>query len=91
MAAFIDNMKFFVSTLNINNLMLINFRISLKPKRLFRSFDRHSDETVTLSDLLPNIKKFRNKILDFFQKVLQIWLLNCSSYCNARRLDLLIF
>ena len=39
MAAFIDNMKFLLSNLNINNLMLINFRISLKTKRLFRSFD----------------------------------------------------
>ena len=68
MAAFIDNMRFLLSNLNINNLMLINFRISLKTKRLFRSFDRHSDKTVTLSELLPNINKFRNKILDFFRK-----------------------
>ena len=68
MAAFIDNMKFLLSNVNINNLMLINFRISLKTKRLFRSFDRHSDKTVTLSELLPNINKFHNKILDFFRK-----------------------
>ena len=68
MAAFIHNIKFFLSNLNTNNLMLINFRISLKTKRLFRSFDGHSDKTVTLSELLPNINKFRNKILDFFRK-----------------------
>ena len=37
MAAFIDNMKFPLSNKNINNLTLINFRISLKTKRLFRS------------------------------------------------------
>ena len=65
MAAFINNMKFLLSNLNTNNLMLINFCISLKTKRLFRSFDGHSDKTVTLSELLPNINKFRNKILDF--------------------------
>ena len=68
MAAFIDNMKFLLSNLNIHNLMFINFRNSLKPKRLFRSFDRHSDKTATLSELLTNINKFRNKILDFFRK-----------------------
>ena len=48
--------------------MLINFLISLITKRYFRSFDRHSDKTVTLSELLANINKFRNKILDFFRK-----------------------
>ena len=68
MAAFIDNIKFLLSNLNINNIILINCRISLKTKRLFRSFDRHSDKTVTLSELLPYINKFRNKILDFFRK-----------------------
>ena len=68
MAAFIDNIKFSLSNLNINNLMLINFHISLVTKRFFRSFDRYNDKTVTLSKLLPNINKFRNKILDFFRK-----------------------
>ena len=68
MAAFIDNIEFLLSNLNTNNLMLIRFRISLKSKRLFRSFDRQSDKTVTLSELLPNINKFRNKILNFFRK-----------------------
>ena len=67
MAAFIDNIKFPLTKLNINNLMLINFHISLITKRFFRSFDRHSIKTVTLSELLPNINKFRNKILDFFK------------------------
>ena len=68
MAAFIDNMKFHLSNLNINNLMLINFYISLKPKRLFCSFNCYSDKIVTLCKLLPNINKFCNKILDFFRK-----------------------
>ena len=68
MAAFIDNMKFPLSKKNINNLMLINFHISLITKRLFRSFDRHGDKTVTFSEFLPNINKFSNKILDFFRK-----------------------
>ena len=68
MAEFIDNIKFPLSNLNINNLQLINFHISLKTKRLFRSFDSHSDKTGTLSKLLPSINKFRNKILDFFRK-----------------------
>ena len=67
MAAFIDDMKFPLSNLNINDLMLINFHISLITKRLSRSFHRHSDKTVTLSELLPNINKLRNKILDFFR------------------------
>ena len=38
-------------------------------KRFLRSFDRHSDKAVTLSELLPIINKFHNKILNFFQKV----------------------
>ena len=33
--------------------------------------------------MLPNINKFRNKILYFFQKVSQMWLLNCLSYCDT--------
>ena len=48
-SAFVDNIKFPLSNLNIKNIILINFYISLKTKRLFRSFDRHSDKTVTLS------------------------------------------
>ena len=67
-AAFIDNIKFSLSNLNINNLMLTDFHISLATKRFFRSFDRHSDKTVTLRELLPNINKLRNKIFDFFRK-----------------------
>ena len=57
-----------LSNQNINILMLINFLISLITKRFFRSFDRHSDKTVTFSELLPNINKLRNKILDFLRK-----------------------
>ena len=76
MAPFIK-IKFPLWNLNINNLMLINFHISLITKRFLRSFDRYSDKTVTLSELLPNINKFRNKMLNCFQKVSRIWLLNC--------------
>ena len=60
MAAFIDNIKFPLSNLNINNLMLINFHISLIAKLFFRSLNRHIDKTVALSKLLPNINKFHN-------------------------------
>ena len=84
MTAFIDNMKFPLSKHNINNLMLINFHISLITKRFFRSFDSHSNKTVTFSELLPNINKFRNKRLYFFRKFHERWLVNCSSYCDAR-------
>ena len=44
--------------------MLINFHISLITKRFFRSFDRHSDKTVTLSELLQDINKFSKTIVD---------------------------
>ena len=54
MAPFIDNIKFPLWNLNINNLMLINFHISLITKQFFRSFDRHSDKIVTLSELLQD-------------------------------------
>ena len=50
-AQFNHNMKFRSRNLNINNLTLINLHISL-PKLFFRSFDYHSDKTVTLSKLL---------------------------------------
>ena len=83
MAPFIDYIKFPLWNLNIKNLMLINFHISLITKRFLRSFDRHSDNTVTQSKLLRNVNKFRNKILIFFQKVSRMWLINCSSYCDT--------
>ena len=83
MAPFIDYIKFQLWNLNINNLMHINFHILLITKRFLWSFDRDSDKTVTLSELLPNINKFRNKILNFFQKVSRMWLLNCSSCCDT--------
>ena len=80
---FTNYIKFPLWNLNINNLMLINFHISLITKRFLRSFNRHSDKTITLSELLPNTNKFRNIILNFFQKVSRMWLLNCSSYCDT--------
>ena len=83
MAPCIDYIKFPLWNQNITNLMLINFHISLITKLFLRSFDRHSDKTVTLSELLPNINKFRCKIFNFFQKVTLMWLLNCSSYCDT--------
>ena len=45
MAAFTDNIKFSLPNLNINNLMLINFHISLITKRFFCSFEPRSDKT----------------------------------------------
>ena len=83
MAAFIDYIKFPMWNMNINDLMLIHFHISLITKRFLRSFDRHSDKTLTLSELLGNINKFCNEILNFFQKISRMWLLNCSSYCDT--------
>ena len=62
-----DNIKFPLWNLYICNLMIINFQISLITKRCFRSFHHNSDKTVTLSKLLPNINKLRNKILNFFR------------------------
>ena len=68
MAQFNDNIKFRWRNLNINDLMNINLRISLITKRFFRSFDAHSDKTVTLSELLLNINNFSNKIVDGIRK-----------------------
>ena len=67
-AQFNDNMKFRWRNLNINDLMLINLHISLIAKRFFRSFDRHSDKTVTLSELLLDINNFSNIIVDVIRK-----------------------
>ena len=68
MAQFNDNIKFQRWSLNINDLMLINLHISLITNRFFRSFDRHSDKTVTLSELLLDINNFSNKIVDVIRK-----------------------
>ena len=68
MAPYIDNIKLPLRNLNINNLMLINFLISLITKRLFRSFDRYSDKTVTISELLQDINNFSKTILDVIRK-----------------------
>ena len=59
---FNDDMKFRWRTLNINNLMLITLHISLIKNRFFQSFVRHSDKTVTLSELLLDINNFSNKL-----------------------------
>ena len=51
-----------------NDLMLINLHISLITKRVFRSFDRHTDKTVTISELLLDINNLSNKIVDVIRK-----------------------
>ena len=48
--------------------MLINFYISLITKRFFRSFDGHSDKTVTLCELLQDTNNFRKRIVDVIRK-----------------------
>ena len=68
MAHFNDNTTFRWRNLNINDIMLIILHISLITKRFFLSFDRHSDKTVTLSELLLNINNFSNKIVDVIRK-----------------------
>ena len=68
MTQFNANMKFWWRNLNINYLMLINLHISLIMKRFFRYFDRHSDKTVTLSELLLDIKNFSDKIVNVIRK-----------------------
>ena len=55
--------------LNINDLILIYFHISLITKRLFRSLDRRSDKTVALIDLLLDINNVSNKMVDVRKKV----------------------
>ena len=69
MAPFNDYIKFPLWNLNMNTLMFIHFHISLMTKRFLRSFEQiDSDKTATLSELLPNINKCRNKILLFFSE-----------------------
>ena len=68
MAPCINNIKFRRRILNINDFMLIVLHISLITKRFFLSFDRHSDQTVTLSELLLNINNFSNKIVNVIRK-----------------------
>ena len=68
MAQFNYNIKFQWRNLNINDLILINLHNSLITKRFFRSFDRHSDKTVTHSELLLDINNFSNKIVDVIRK-----------------------
>ena len=68
MPPFADNIKFPLWNLNIKNVMLINFHISLITKRFFQFFDRHSDKTVTLSELLQDINNFSKTIVDVIRK-----------------------
>ena len=68
MAQFNDSIKILWRNLNIYDVMHINLHISLMPKRFFRSFDLHSDKTVTLSELLLNINNFSNKIVEVIRK-----------------------
>ena len=48
--------------------MLVNFHISLITKRFSRSFDRHSDKTVTLRELLQDLNNFSMTIVDVIRK-----------------------
>ena len=48
--------------------MNIHFHISLITKQFFRSFDRHSDKTATLSELLQDINNFSKTIVDVIRK-----------------------
>ena len=68
MAPFIDIIKFHLWNLNINNLMLINFHTSLITKRIFWSFDRYSNKTVTLSELLQDMNNFSKTIVVVIRK-----------------------
>ena len=68
MVAFIESMKFPLWNLNINDFMLINLHISLITKRFFRSVDRHSDKTVTHSELLPNINNISKTLVHVIRK-----------------------
>ena len=67
-AQFNDNIKFRSRNLNINDLILINLHISLITKPIFRSFDRHSDKTVTLSELLLDNNNFSKTIVHVMRK-----------------------
>ena len=48
--------------------MFINFHISLITKQYFRSFDSHSDKTVTISELLQDINNFSKTIVDVIRE-----------------------
>ena len=62
-AQFNDKIKFRCLNLDIDDLMLIDLHISSITKLLFRSFDRHSDETVAHSELLLDINNFSKTII----------------------------
>ena len=48
--------------------MLINYHISLITKLFSQFFDRHSDKTVTLNELLKDINNFSKAIVDVIRK-----------------------
>ena len=68
MAQFNDKLKFHLRNLNINTLMIINVHVPLITNRLFRSFNRHSDKTVILSEFLQDLNNFSNKIVAAIRK-----------------------
>ena len=63
-----NNIKFRWRNLNINDLMLINLHTLFITKWFFRSFDRHSDKTVTHSELLLDINNFNKTIVRVIRK-----------------------
>ena len=69
--------------------MLINIHISFIRKRFFRSFDSHSDKTVTLGELLKDINNFSKTIVDaiiksreFSSKIVRVITIGVSNPVN---------
>ena len=83
--------KFPLWNLNINNLMPINFSISLITQQFFRYFDRHSNKTVTISELLQHINNFSKTIVhvirkshEFSFKIVQVIMIVVSNQVDFR-------
>ena len=72
MTPFNDNIKFRLWNLNNNDLMLINFHISLKTKRFFSIFWPPEWQNSRPQQLLLNINNFSNKMVDALRKFHQI-------------------
>ena len=88
-AQFNDNIKFRRRNFNINDLMLIILHISLITKQFFRYIDCHSDQTITLRELLLNINNFSYKIVyvirkshEFSFKIVRVITIVVSNFLN---------
>ena len=76
MAAFVDNIKFPLSNLNINNLILINFHISLKTKRIVSLFWPEKNVWLTCRKNILNelaLTRLSSLFLSSFSFFLSIW------------------